>query len=185
MPHVVAVEHVVHERAGGRAEPRRRSAASRRPSRAPRRPGRSRRRSPISTSSGRGATSAATSTCSSAPSLAGHDLRAAHVPRDRVRGAPRRQVAGDDRDADPLVERGEEQRARAAVRQPGRSDRAGSTSGCAPSTSSARCRSQRLRSSGTTPAIVAQTRSQSQWYLSSGIQSARSPKPRRSGASTT
>ena len=48
----------------------------------------------------------------------------------------------------------------------------GSTSGCSASTSSAQRRSQRLRSSGTTPAIVAHTRFQSQWYLSSGIQSA-------------
>ena len=41
------------------------------------------------------------------------------------------------------------------------------------------------RASGFDPAIDAATRFQSQWYLSAGFQSARSPKQRRSGASTT
>ncbi len=59
--------------------------------------------------------------------LAGHHLRAAHVPRHGVRGAPRRQVARDDGDADAVVERGEEQGAGSAERQardrdPGRVD---------------------------------------------------------------
>src|SRR5689334_8762813 len=49
--------------------------------------------------------------------LAGQNLRPAHVPGDRVGGAPRREVARHDRGAYALVDRGEEQRARGAVRQ--------------------------------------------------------------------
>ena len=88
-------------------------------------------------------------------------------------GSPRREVAGHDRDPHAVVDRGEEQRARRRrTKARAAAIRPGSTSGCVASTSSERWRSQRLRSCGTTPAIVAHTRSQSQWYLSSGIQSA-------------
>jgi len=47
--------------------------------------------------------------------LVGHDLRAAHVPWHPMGGLPGREVARHDRGLDPLVERGQEQRARPAV----------------------------------------------------------------------
>ena len=49
-------------------------------------------------------------------------LRTAHVPRHGVGGGPRGEVAGHDRGGDALVEGGEEQRTRPAVREPGDCD---------------------------------------------------------------
>ncbi|GIU89807.1 MAG: hypothetical protein KatS3mg010_0906 [Acidimicrobiia bacterium] len=82
--------------------------------------------------------------------------------------------------------------------QPATPMRAGSTSGWTSSTSSARRRSNRFCVSGLTPVITAHTsgQSQSKWCCRTSdaesevsrrgsILSARSPKPRRSGASTT
>ena len=185
VPHVAAVEHVVHERVVGRAElrvdaPQRRDRLARGVDREDevvdavlgeqRAAARSatRRRGARSRRSGRaGSASRTCSTGSGAPiaTTTGSTRRSRRGPARRSR----RGTACTSR------------RTRAR-RRPCAS---ASTSGCAASTSSERWRSHRLRWCGTTPAIVAHTRSQSQWYLSSGIQSARSPKPRRSGASTT
>ena len=127
-----AVEHVVHERVVGRAELRvdaaqRRDGLARAAS-----TGKIMSSVPFSTSSGRGAIERGDVEVLDRAELAGQDLRAAHVPRDRVRGPPRRQVARR------RPRRGRVRRARRGTACTSRRTRArprrsapGSTSGCA------------------------------------------------------
>ena len=100
---------------------------------------------PVSTSSGRGATSAATSRCSSAPSCPGSTCEphmfhgtvcaAATTRGSRTRSRPRTRSSSAARNSVHVP----------PYESPAARDAVGSTSGCAASTSSARCRSQRLR----------------------------------------
>ena len=147
VPHVAAVEHVVHERVVGRAELRVDARAATRPSRAPASTGKIMSSIPFSASSGRGAIERRDVEVLDRADLTGHDLRAAHVPRDRVRRSPRRQVARRRSRRAP-ARRSRRGTACTSRRTTGRRrpSAPGRRAGARASTSSARWRSQRLRS---------------------------------------
>ena len=142
---------------------------------------------PDSTSSGAGRDQRGDVEVLDRAELAGHDLRAAHVPRDRVRGAPRRQVAGrrPRRGRARRARRGTACTCRRTTARPRRC-RAGSTSGCAREHVERSLRGPRgcVRAARHRPSSRTRDPSRSGTCRRASSR-ARSPKPRRSGASTT